>query len=326
MRTLKDYVVLGFKGAAMGAADVVPGVSGGTIAFITGIYEELLSTINSFNFGLIKTFRDKGFAYVWKEINGWFLVALFSGIAVSVITLANIIGGLLQNYPHQLWSFFFGLIIASIVYIGKQIPKLNFSSLIGILIGTSIVLGVSILPPLGSSESLIYIFICGVIAICAMILPGISGSFLLLILGVYPTILGAVSDKDFAILGALGLGCVVGLLSFSRGLKWIFKNYNNLTLSVLTGFLIGSIYKLWPWRHIERIFIKHHGEPNEEVISLVDTPVLPNNYDRIIREDAIITGYSKVDPDLLLCISLMVSGFLIIFIMERVANRKSSPI
>lgn len=321
MKTKKSLLGIAARGLAMGAADVVPGVSGGTIAFITGIYDQLLKSISAFDLSLINLFKQEGLKAVWTKVNGNFLASLFLGIGISIISLSKLLGGLLQSHPHQLWSFFLGLIIASIIYMGKQIPKLTIKSILGIILGTAIVLSLSILPPLGNSTSLIYIFVCGMIAISAMILPGISGSFLLLILGVYQTVIGAISELNLAILGVFALGCIVGLLSFSRVLKWVFEKHNSITLSVLTGFLVGSIYKLWPWRHVEQIFVKHLGEPKEEVVNLVDSPVLPGNYDEIIRVKEQITGYISIEPDVIQCIVLAIIGFSLIFIMERFANK-----
>ena len=323
MKTKKSLLGIAARGLAMGAADVVPGVSGGTIAFITGIYDELLKSISAFDLSLIGLLKKEGVRTVWTKVNGSFLTSLFLGIGISIISLAKLLGGLLQSHPHQLWSFFLGLILASIIYMVKQIPKLNLQSIIGIMIGTAIVLGLSILPPLGNSTNLFYLFFSGMIAISAMILPGISGAFLLLILGVYQTIIGAISNikEDFMVLTVFGLGCIFGLLSFSRLLKWVFNKYNSMTLSVLTGFLVGSIYKLWPWRHVESIFVKHLGEPKEEVVNLVDSPVLPGNYDEIIRVNERITGYTNIEPDIMLCIILSIIGFSIIFSMERFGNK-----
>jgi len=312
----KYYLGIVARGMAMGAADVVPGVSGGTIAFITGIYDKLINSISSFNLSLFKTFKTKGFKAVWDTINGNFLVALFLGIGISVVSLSKVFGTLIQTHPTQLWSFFFGLIIASIFYIGKQINNWSIYNVIGLIIGTAIVVGISLLPPMGDSNNLGYIFICGAIAVCAMILPGISGSFLLLILGVYPTILGAVNDKNVVMLSVFGLGMVVGILSFSKLLKWIFEHYKNITLSILTGFLVGSMYKLWPWRHIEQIYLKHAGELKEEIVTLVDVPVLPQNYDKIVTSGNQIIEYLPADSNLLICSVLAVFGFSLIFIIE----------
>lgn len=317
------YLLVLLKGMAMGAADVVPGVSGGTIAFITGIYDKLLSSINSVNFGLIKVIKKEGIGAAWKKINGTFLVALFAGILISILSLAKALEYLLVNQPVLLWSFFFGLIIASIIYVGKQIKSHGIASVVGLLVGAAVVVMVSVMPPLASSGSLPYMFLCGMIAICAMILPGISGSFLLLILGAYPIILNAISNlsDNIALLGIFALGCLVGLLSFSRGLKWLLNNYNSITLSVLTGFLIGSLYKIWPWRHIEKIFVKHPGEEDEQIVTLIDSPVLPSNYDVIIRDGEQISGYTPADAQLLYAILLMIAGFSIIFIIEAIAKK-----
>jgi putative membrane protein len=320
MSSKKKSIGLVLRGMAMGAADVVPGVSGGTIAFITGIYEELIETISNVNLSLFSTLKEEGLKAFWKQLNGNFIVALFLGIGISIVSLSKILGSLLQTHPSLLWSFFFGLIIASVLYMAKQVPKWNITAFIGLIIGAGIVLGISLIPPFGQSTSLAYIFVCGMIAICAMILPGISGSFLLLILGAYQTIIGAVNDKDLKIISVFAIGCLVGLLAFSKVLKWIFKNYKNITFAILTGFLVGSVYKLWPWRHINKIYVKHIGEPNEEVVTLVDTPVWPNNYDKIERVGQNITGYVSQEPNLLICISLAITGFLLIFLMEKFAN------
>ncbi len=315
------YLLVLLKGMAMGAADVVPGVSGGTIAFITGIYDKLLDSINSVNFGLIKIIKNEGIVSAWNSINGTFLVSLFAGIGISIFSLAKGLEYVLEHNPVLLWSFFFGLIIASVIYIGKQIKTWNAQAIIGLLVGTAIVLGLSIMPPLGNASNMGYIFICGVIAICAMILPGISGSFLLLILGAYPTILGAVNDRDFVIIGIFMAGAIVGLLAFSRVLKWVFKHYENVTLAILTGFLVGSIYKLWPWRHVEKIFVKHLGEADEQVVTLVDSPVMPQNYDVIVRNGTKITGYSEAPSQLLYAVLLAIAGFSLIFIIEFAAKK-----
>ena len=248
MRSLLDYFVLLLKGMAMGAADVVPGVSGGTIAFISGIYEELLETINSVNFGVLKTLKNNGIKTAWKSINGNFIVTLFLGIGISIASLAKLISYLLEAHPILIWSFFFGLVLASIVYVGKQVRSWNAGAIISLTIGTSVAFWITILPPLSSSNELWFIFVSGMIAICAMILPGISGSFILLLMGSYQTVLEAVKDKNLLTIGVFIFGAVIGLLSFSRVLKWMFSKYHDFTIAILTGFLIGSLNKLWPWK------------------------------------------------------------------------------
>ncbi len=245
------------KGMAMGAADVVPGVSGGTIAFISGIYEELLETINSVNLGALKTLKNEGIKAAWKSINGNFIVTLFLGIGISIASLAKLISYLLEAHPILIWSFFFGLVLASIVYVGKQVKSWNVGTMVSLIIGTGVAFWITILPPLSSSNELWFIFVSGMIAICAMILPGISGSFILLLMGSYQTVLGAVKDKEFLTIVVFMLGAIMGLLSFSKVLKWMFAKYHDVTIAVLTGFLIGSLNKLWPWKINKELLYTH---------------------------------------------------------------------
>ncbi len=244
-RSLKDYLTITLKGMAMGAADVVPGVSGGTIAFITGIYQELIATISGINFGLIKIWKDQGFASMWKEANGSFIVALLSGILVSIFTVMRLTNYLLEAHPIMIWSFFFGLILASIWFVAKQIPKWNFKIILALLIGAAVALYIVTLPPMGANNSLWFLFLAGSIAVCAMILPGISGAFILVLLGSYKTITEAAHDFDLKTLGVVALGAIVGLLTFSRVLKWLFDHYSSITLAVLTG-LFTQLAKIYP--------------------------------------------------------------------------------
>ncbi|WP_299836709.1 DUF368 domain-containing protein [uncultured Tenacibaculum sp.] len=304
-RTTKNYVVLALKGMAMGAADVVPGVSGGTIAFISGIYEELLQSISNIKLGLFKTLKEEGFKAAWTALNGNFLLALFSGIFISVFSLAKIISYLLETKPILVWSFFFGLVLASVIYIGKQIKKWNILSVILLVLATIAAYVITTLPPLVSeSSSNLFLFLSGAIAICAMILPGISGSFILVLLGAYKPILNAVSSRDIVTILFVALGSIVGLLSFSRILKWLFANYKNYTLAALTGFIIGSLNKIWPWKKVLTYRTNSHGEQepfNELSIS-------PFSYDG--------------DPQLLYAIILSLIGFSLILLLEKLAVKK----
>lgn len=289
----------------MGAADVVPGVSGGTIAFISGIYEELLSSISSINFGLIKILRKEGIKAVWKAVNGNFLLALFIGIAISILSLAKVIKWLLENEPVLLWSFFFGLVLASIIYIGKQISKWNAGvillSLLGIVFGYMI----TVIPSVSGQESnLLFLFFAGAIASCAMILPGISGSYILLLVGAYSTVMTAVTEKNITIIAVVGAGVIVGLLSFSKVLKWLFSKFNNQMLAVLMGIMFGSINKIWPWKETVSTYIDRHG---------VTKPLL---------EKSILPGAYKGDPQVLFAVLLAVVGFGLIFLLERLAVKK----
>ncbi len=303
-RKIKDYLIIGLKGVAMGAADVVPGVSGGTIAFISGIYEELLQSISNINLGLFKTFKNEGFSKAWKQLNGNFLISLFIGIFISILSLAKIISWLLESHPILVWSFFFGLVSASIIYIAKQIKKWQVISFVLLIIAALVAYKITILPPLVSeNSSMLFLFLAGAIAICAMILPGISGSFILVLLGAYKPILAAVSVRDIKVIIVVGLGAIVGLLSFSRLLKWLFANYKNFTLAALTGFIIGSLNKIWPWKKILTYRTNSHGEQvpfNEQSIS-------PFSYEG--------------DPQLLYATLLAILGFSVILLLEKLANK-----
>ena len=232
----------------MGAADVVPGVSGGTIAFISGIYDELIDSIRAINLAAIKTLVTRGLPAFWHQINGTFLAVLLAGILVSVFSLARLISYLLAHHPIHVWSFFFGLILASVIYMARQQPHRRLPQVAGFLLGLLAALGVAFSPPLAVEASGVTIFLSGMLAICAMILPGISGSFILLLLGMYPVIIGAVSELDVALLGIFALGAVLGLMLFSRFLSWLLHHHRATTLSVLIGFLAGSLVVVWPWQ------------------------------------------------------------------------------
>ncbi|MDG1039039.1 MAG: DUF368 domain-containing protein [Polaribacter sp.] len=304
-RKLKDYLVISLKGLAMGAADVVPGVSGGTIAFISGIYEELLSSISNVNLGLFKTLKNDGFKAAWAQLNGGFLASLFLGIFVSIVSLAKAIKYLLENEPILLWSFFFGLVLASIIYIAKQIKKWNILSFIVLILGAFLAFYITTLNPLVSeNSSYIYIFIAGAIAICAMILPGISGSFILVLLGAYKPVLNALNNKDMKTVLIFLAGAIVGLLTFSRVLKWLFKHYKEITLAGLTGFIIGSLNKIWPWKETLTWRINSHG---------VEVP---------FNQQSVSPFTFDGDPQLIMAVALAAVGFIIILGMEKLAVQK----
>lgn len=321
MRNIKDYIMITLKGIAMGAADVVPGVSGGTIAFISGIYEELISTISGINFKLIKTLRQEGLYSAWKKANGNFIVALFLGIGISIVSLAKIISYLLENQPVLLWSFFFGLVLASVFYVGKQVGKWSIYNILSLIIGAFVAFYITTLPPLAQNDSNIYIFVSGMIAICAMILPGISGSFILLILGSYQTVLEAVKDREIITIATFMGGCVIGLLVFSKILKWTFAKFHDFTVALLTGFLIGSLNKIWPWKKVESFRLNS----KDEWVSFIDYNVLPNNYQipimSSVSEKGIPNVFEFAEPQTLAAIGFIVFGFIVIFGMEAIANK-----
>ena len=302
-RSIKQYFFIGLKGMAMGAADVVPGVSGGTIAFISGIYQELVETISGFKLSLLKTLKQEGFKAAWEKGNFSFITALFIGILISVFSLMKLVHFLLENHPIKLWAFFFGLVLASILFIGKQIKQWNFKTIIAFLVSALLAFGITKLGTSGDSENLFYLFLSGAIASCAMILPGISGSFILVLLGAYGTITKAVHDFDLKRIIVVALGVIVGLLSFSHLLKWLFKHYENLTLAILTGFVLGSLNKIWPWKKtLESVFI------DDKQIVLNEVSILPQDY--------------PTDPQLLWALILSILGFGLILLLERLAKNK----
>jgi len=305
-RSLFDYIIIALKGVAMGAADVVPGVSGGTIAFISGIYEELLGSINSINFHTLKILKKEGFLAMWKSINGNFLVSLLLGIAVSVISLSKLVKWLLENEPVLLWSFFFGLVLASIIYIGKQISTWNVTVIIALLIGAFLAFYVTTLPAMvNSNSSSWFLFLAGALAICAMILPGISGGFILLLLGAYKPAIDALHDKDFKTIFTIIAGMIVGLLTFSRVLKWMFETYRNITLAILTGFVTGSLNKIWPWKKVLTWRINSEGIK----VPLNDQSISPFSYEG--------------EPQLFVSVVLMIVGFVVILVLEKTAGKKA---
>ena len=248
----KQLVGVYIKGMAMGAADIVPGVSGGTIALIAGIYERLINALGSIGPSLWRVFRQegglKGLLAVWRQVDATFLLCLLLGIATSFATLAGIIKHLLDNQPLLIWSFFFGLVIATVVLLLSEIKRWNAARVALFITGIVTAVTISSLPLLTTTPSLPYLFFAGAIAICAMILPGISGSFILLLLGAYDTVLEAVHTFNLTIIITLMAGMVTGLLLFTRALKWLLSHYYQATLALLTGFIAGSLVKVWPWK------------------------------------------------------------------------------
>lgn len=318
-----NYLILYLKGLAMGAADVVPGVSGGTIAFISGIYERLLTAIKSVNFSLIPILRNEGIAAVWKKVDANFLLALMAGILTSVLSLARVIGWALDTYPQLLWSFFFGLVLASTVFVAQDISRQAAeknekawtpTTIIAFLIGAIIAYGITIISPSeapltgGTSDYFLY-FGAGAIAICAMILPGISGSFILLLMGMYAPVLEAAKTFKIPVLGVFMLGCLLGLLAFSHVLTWLFKHYRAAAMAVLTGFMLGSLNKVWAWQNVVATRTNSKGD----LVPFLYENVLPHNY------NVIIDG-QKADPYTLYCILLTVVGFLVVFGIERLSR------
>lgn len=317
-RNFLQYFIITLKGLAMGAADVVPGVSGGTIAFIAGIYEELVKTIDNLNLGFFKTWKKENFKTAWQVYNLSFLVALGIGVATSILLLAKVIGSLIESHPILVWAFFFGLVLASIVYISKQLTKWPPAIIISLLLSTIFAFFLSSLNPLAETHSIGFLFIAGFIAIIAMILPGISGAFILLLLGAYQPVIGLLNQLNQSIAQAdtvllietVGkilvfiLGAAVGIKSFSKALTWMFRHHKNLTLAILTGFMIGALNKIWPWKEVLETRMNSKGE----LVPYIEKSISPSNFNG--------------DPQLLLAIVCMIGGFLIIFILEKIASLK----
>ncbi len=257
MRSVADWARVYGTGVAMGIADLVPGVSGGTVAFVAGIYDELLGAIAGLNFSLLGVARREGVLAAWRQANLGFLVVLLAGVFTSVAAFAGLLHRLLEEEPVRLWAFFFGLVAASVPLVGREVKRWNAQRLVLALIGLAAAGLITSLPPLVQSDAPAFLFVSGAIAICAMILPGISGSFLLLILGAYGAVIGALKGLDFMRIGVFGAGAVVGLLGFSRLLKRWLERHRAATIAVLTGFLLGSLNALWPWKEAVRALYIH---------------------------------------------------------------------
>ena len=259
---MKRQLGIFVRGLAMGAADLVPGVSGGTVALITGIYDELLKAISSFDLSLVSTWKAGGFRAVWGHINGSFLTALAMGIGTSIIALSGLLHYLLEHERIGLYSFFFGLVGTSVPLIGREILDRNVWSIGSFVLGALITFSVGSLPPMAVTPGYFYLFFCGAIAACAMILPGISGSFILLLLGVYSHVIGAIKSLDVLTVMVVGLGAMCGLLGFSRVLKKWLERSRNTIMALLAGLLLGSLQALWPWKE-NAILLYTHSDGRE---------------------------------------------------------------
>lgn len=259
LKNWKQHARLALTGFGMGAADLVPGVSGGTIAFIFGIYEELMQSIKTVSGETLKLILKGKFKDAWDSIPFKFLIPLAAGLGLAIILLSSLIEFLLAEYPVYIWSFFFGLVIASVIVISQRIVKWDVKDVFGAISGAIAAFLIVGAVPVETPANPIAFFLAGFIAICAMILPGISGSFLLLIMGKYEQVLAAVNDRDFVTVGLVGLGAIFGLAIFARFLSWLFKNHHNIVVAILTGFMVGSLRKIWPWKEVVQTRINSHG-------------------------------------------------------------------
>jgi len=287
----------------MGSANVIPGVSGGTIALITGIFEELIDSIKSFDLKAINLFFSGKFKEFSQHINIGFLISVFSGIGVSIYSLAWLLRFLFEEYPVFVWAYFFGLILASVYFVGKTIRNWNVGVIITFVIGTAIAVYISVVKPAAENDTFYYLILCGVVAICSMILPGLSGSFILILMGNYQLVMiHAVSDLNLTILVPVAIGAITGLIAFSHFLSWIYKKYRNMTISLLTGFILGSLSILWPWQ------------------SAINASIIGRNGNL----EEITMGYRKELPDditeLVIALVVCLAGIISIWLVERYAG------
>jgi putative membrane protein len=303
---MKKQFLLYAKGIAMGAADVVPGVSGGTVAFISGIYDELLRSLASVPAALGMLLRGRIVA-AWQAANATFLLVLLAGILTSVVSLARLISYLLVAQPIAVWSFFFGLILVSSHIVAREIQRWNWSRGLSFVLGVAFAYWITVAAPVQWGHDPLSLFLAGAIAICAMILPGISGSFILVLLGLYPFVLGAVKSLDIGVLALFASGCLVGIVSFASLLRWLLVRWRDLSLALLTGLMLGSLNKIWPWKETLTWQTDRHGEQ----VPLLQANLLPDRFAEI----------SGQDPQLLLAILLALSGVLLVLGLEWLAGR-----
>lgn len=307
----KQHLVTYLKGMTMGAADVVPGVSGGTIALITHIYERLINAIDTISITLVLQLFTSKRKEAWNKLDGSFLLALTLGIGTSILLVTGGISWLLEHYPIPLWAFFFGLILGSAFVLKNAINQWNITSVLMLLLGAFLAFGIGLVAPSQGSNNLIYLFFCGMLVVIAMILPGISGAFILILLGAYGTALGTVDQlkafevEGFIVFAVMASGGLVGLKVFAKLLRWLFTNYKNMVLATMTGFLLGSLYKVWPWKKVTQYYINSSGERTP----LTSVSVVPD----------VLTA----DAQVLLAASSFIFGLLLLFFLERLSKNKS---
>lgn len=310
-RSLKEYGALVLKGMAMGASDVVPGVSGGTMAFILGIYQELIGSIKDVaNPDLIKALFSLNFKKIFEIINWQFLIAVAMGIGIAIVSLAGILEYLLENQPVFLWSFFFGLVLASIIMVQKQVNSWGAGPIIAVVLGTVGAYWLVGRVPAETPNTWWFLMLSGMIAICAMILPGISGSFILVLMGKYQTVLGAVNDRDIMTLLFIAIGAVIGLVTFAQILSYLFKNYNDITVAVLIGLMIGSLRKIWPWKD-DLDWVR---DAAGEILMRDGHPIVTKQANYLPSMD--VNGGQEI----IFAIGLAAIGFVLIIVLERLSS------
>lgn len=305
MRKPKDYLLLYLKGVSMGGADVIPGVSGGTIAFISGIYEELINSIKSIDAVAIRLLLTFQLATFWKHINGNFLITVLAGIVTSLLSLARLMTYLLDHHPIAIWSFFFGLIMVSSPLIMRDIHQWNTRTILAFVLGIAIAYAITVLSPTETPTNLFFIFFCGALAICAMILPGISGAFVLLLIGKYEYMITALIDFNIPVIIVFVIGCFLGLVGFSHVLSWILQHYRYPSLALLAGFMIGSLNKVWPWKEVVAYRVNQEGLQ----VAAFDKSVWPGRYLEVTGQD----------PKVFYAILFAAAGIFLVVAIEKTA-------
>ena len=307
---MKDFIYNFLKGMGMGAANVIPGVSGGTIALITGIFERLINSIKSFNLTALKLFFTGKWKAFAEHVDLKFLVAVFLGIAAAILSVAKLFKFLFENYPVYIWAFFFGLIIASIYYVGRTVNKWNLGSILFFVIGTGIALLIAFGTPAQENHNFLYLILCGVVGTCSMILPGLSGSYVLLLMGNYEyvmidavNLLTTSPWEGIKILIPVVIGAVIGLLAFAHLLSWIFKNFHDQTVALLTGFILGSTPIIWPWKH-------------------AITSALKDGTEKVVGYQ---WQWSTINTEFFIALVIMMLGAAIIIVTEQLATKKEKP-
>ena len=300
------YIVLALKGCAMGMADVVPGVSGGTIAFISGIYEELLDSIRSVDATALRLLLRFRLAEFWRHINGRFLLPVLLGIAVAIFSLARLMTYLLTNHPIAIWSFLFGLIVASALLVARQIGRWDWRTVLAFAVGAAAAWWITVATPAETPDDWWFVMLSGAIAICAMILPGISGAFILLLLGKYQYIMHAVGEFDIPVIAVFVIGAAAGIISFSHLLSWLLKHWHDVTVAVLMGFMVGSLNKVWPWKETVETYLDSHGVAQP----LVQNNIAPGTFEQLTGQPSLLVQ----------AILLGIVGFLVIYGIELVAR------
>lgn len=311
MKNLKDILLLFLKGVAMGSADVIPGVSGGTVAFITGIYERLLNAIKAFDLQALRLLRAGAWKQLLIHIDFYFLLVLLSGIVTSFLSLAQLVTFLIKEHPIQLWSFFFGLIIISALMVMREIKLWNVKTVLSLLAGTAMAYAITVVTPATTPDNTLAIFLSGMVAICAMVLPGISGSFILLLVGKYEYIIGELKAFNLSVIIPFSLGCVVGILMFSRVISWFLKKFHDYAIALLAGFMLGALNKIWPWKEVLKYRLDRHNEQKP----LIEQNLWPAEYTKVLEQD----------PHLLEAILFFALGIFVVVGIDRLAHYYKRP-